>query len=122
MEHCLTRIEKVDTGLTSWFRFPPEFVGFEGHFPTKKILPGACQIQCIVSTIEKGLAKTVFLKEVILAKYLTPVFPDEEILCTIQGVSNDMSDDRICKGVITKNSVKVAELKLSISLKDGKRK
>jgi 3-hydroxymyristoyl/3-hydroxydecanoyl-(acyl carrier protein) dehydratase len=105
----------AESVLTSSFTFPAEFIGFQGHFPTNKVLPGACQIQCVLSTIEKALQKRVVLKEIILAKYVAPVLPGENIKCTLSG-GLDSDAGFIYKASITKGMERVAELKLSVSL------
>ena len=113
IEQYMTGLEMESMTLTSRFSFPPEFIGFQGHFPAKKILPGVCQIQCALSTLEKGRGKGVALKEVVLAKYYSPLFPDDEVTCV---VSDDgaTSGEHTIKAAITKNTVKIAELKLRV--------
>jgi 3-hydroxyacyl-[acyl-carrier-protein] dehydratase len=108
----------TDSILTSRFMFPPEFLGFQGHFPTKKVLPGACQIQCVLSTIGKALKKRVVLKEILLAKYLAPVFPGDKVTCTVSGVP-DTGIEFIYKARFTKDTDKVTDLKLRVSLSDA---
>jgi 3-hydroxyacyl-[acyl-carrier-protein] dehydratase len=103
----------TDSMVTSNFMFPPEFIGFQGHFPTNKILPGACQIQCAISTIEKALEKRVVLKEILLAKYLAPIMPGDNVSCTVN-LMPDSGSDFICKVRITKGPGKVTELKIRI--------
>jgi 3-hydroxyacyl-[acyl-carrier-protein] dehydratase len=110
----MTGLEMESLKLTSRFSFPPEFIGFQGHFPTKKILPGVCQIQCALSTLEKGRGKGVVLKEVVLAKYFSPLFPDDEMTCVVND-DGATSGEHTVKAVITKNTVKIAELKLRVS-------
>ena len=114
IEQYMTGLEMESMTLTSRFSFPPEFIGFQGHFPAKKILPGVCQILCALSTLEKGRGKRVALKEVVLAKYYSPLFPDDEVTCV---VSDDgaTSGEHTIKAVITKNAVKISELKLRVS-------
>lgn len=107
-----------DSTVTSSFMFPVEFIGFQGHFPTNKVLPGACQIQCALSTIEKALKRRVVLKEIQLAKYLAPVFPGDTVICIMSGV-RDTDSEYIYKARLTKGSNKVSDLKLRISLSDA---
>lgn len=111
----MTGLETSDKTITSRFVFPEEFVGFQGHFPGKKVLPGVCEIQCALLTIEKAKQKTPDLKEVALAKYFAPVSPDEEITCAVNDVAD--SGEFTCKAVITKGSTKVAELKLRVVIR-----
>ena len=105
----------TDSILTSSFIFPAEFIGFQGHFPTKRILPGACQIQCVISTIEKAVGKRVVLKEILLAKYIAPVFPGDNVTCTV----SEVPDTGIYKARITKGAEKVSDLKMRLSLSDA---
>jgi len=106
--------------LRARFQFPPEFIGFQGHFPQKKILPGVCQIQLVLSMLEKETLKQIALKEVVLAKYFSPVFPDEEIVCVIGDIGNG-AGEHVLKAAISKGAAKVAELKLKVVLAGGKK-
>lgn len=115
IEHIIGGPVKVGRAWISRFVFPREFIGFQGHFPANKILPGACQIQCVLSTIEKGAGIPVALKEIAIAKYFAPVFPDEEVTCTVKDVVEE-SGEFTFKALITKGDVKVAELKLLVLL------
>lgn len=121
IEQYMTGPTRENATLTSCFAFPPEFIGFQGHFPAKKILPGVCQIQCALSTLEKGGGKAVVLKEVALAKYFSPVFPDEEVTCSVSDVK-DIGDEFMVKAVIAKNGVKISEMKLRVSYAGGENK
>jgi 3-hydroxyacyl-[acyl-carrier-protein] dehydratase len=113
IEQYMTGRTREGATLTSRFAFPPEFIGFQGHFPGKKILPGVCQIQCALSTFEEGAGKAVVLKEVVLAKYFSPVFPGDEVTCVVNSPGD--GGEFIVKALITKADVKVAELKLRIA-------
>jgi len=121
VEHYKTGLAKTDQSAISRFSFPQEFIGFQGHFPTKKVLPGACQIQCAITTIEKTTGKAVGLKEIILAKYVAPVFPDEEISCKLVDTGEEGTEPTF-KVTISKADAKVAELKLRVVFKSGKKK
>jgi len=109
---------KSGSTLTSSFIFPSEFIGFQGHFPTTKVLPGACQIQCAISTIEKALAKRVDLKEIMLAKYIAPVYPGDVVICAVSEAFAE-GEEFIYKTRITKGTEKIAELKLRVSVCDA---
>jgi 3-hydroxymyristoyl/3-hydroxydecanoyl-(acyl carrier protein) dehydratase len=121
IERAMTGLAKEGKRLTSHFAFPDGFIGFQGHFPQKKVLPGVCQIQCALTLLEKGSGKAVVLKEVVLAKYFSPVFPDDEVICVI----NDMGDGRgelIVKAAISRASDKISEMKLRVSYDNGENK
>jgi 3-hydroxyacyl-[acyl-carrier-protein] dehydratase len=111
VEQSMTGLTRDGKSLVSRFLFPEEFIGFQGHFPGKKILPGVCQVQCVIATLEKAYKKTVVLKEIMVAKYLAPLSPGEEMTC-VCGELQDKDGDLIMKTVISRNDVKIAELKL----------
>jgi 3-hydroxyacyl-[acyl-carrier-protein] dehydratase len=121
IERSMTGLEKEGKRLSSCFSFAPGFIGFQGHFPQKKILPGVCQIQCALTLLEKGSGKAVVLKEVVLAKYFSPVFPDEKVTCVI----NDTGDARgeiVVKAILSRGSDKISEMKLRVSYDDKDKK
>ncbi|MGC1455674.1 MAG: hypothetical protein WA946_10860 [Nitrospirota bacterium] len=119
IERCMTGLEKEGKKVKSRFAFPPGFIGFQGHFPQKKVLPGVCQIQCALSLLEQGSGKAVVLKEVVLAKYYSPVFPDEEVTCVINEMG-DMCGEVVVKAVISRATDKISEMKLRVSYENRK--
>lgn len=96
------------------FCFPADFIGFQGHFPGKSILPGACQIQCLLTLLERLSGKTLALREIVLAKYTTPVFPDEVIRC-IPAEAPDFSGETTVKAFIHRGGERVSELRLRVA-------
>ena len=68
----MTDLAVSDQRLTASFLFPEDFIGFQGHFPGNKILPGVCQIQCVISMLEKWKKKNIVLREIVLAKFFSP--------------------------------------------------
>lgn len=115
VEKNMIAFESSDDGvLTACFKFPVDFLGFQGHFPEEKVLPGVCQIQCVASMIERFIGKPVLLKEIVSAKFLAPVFPSEEIICVCRGL-NDSHQDFVVKASVSKDGKKISELKLWVS-------
>ncbi len=115
IERLLSGANHADRTMTARFAFPQNFIGFQGHFPDKKILAGACQIQCILSTIANAKNQPVALREVVLAKYYAPVFPDEEVICTVKEVAEEGGELTV-KAYLLKGDAKVTEAKLRVSL------
>jgi 3-hydroxymyristoyl/3-hydroxydecanoyl-(acyl carrier protein) dehydratase len=115
---CMTEFEAEDGVVRSRFLFPEDFIGFQGHFPEKKVLPGVCQVQTALAAVGKARGHELVLKEIALAKYFAPVGPGEEILC----VCTDVPDEGgvLIKATITKGSLKVSELKLRVTREDNK--
>jgi hypothetical protein len=121
IERCMTGLTKEGTRLTSCFAFPPGFIGFQGHFLQKKVLPGVCQIQCALTLLEKGSGKAVVLKEVVVAKYFSPVFPDDEVTCVI-GDMGDTGEEIVVKAALSRKNDRISEMKLRVSYDDGESK
>lgn len=99
--------------LSARFSFPEEFIGFQGHFPERKILPGVCQIQCVLSLLEEHAKRRVRLREAVLVKFFHPVLPKDELSCTCKDV-RDGNGDFTVKAVLTRGDQKVSELKLTV--------
>ncbi len=100
------------------FLFPPEFVAFQGHFPGRAILPGACQVQCLLTMLEEFTGKPLVLKEIVLAKYITPVLPDEAIkVRLVEPLTPDFSETTV-KAVILHDEVKVSEIRIRVSFRE----
>jgi 3-hydroxyacyl-[acyl-carrier-protein] dehydratase len=107
-----------DSGLNARFFFPEDFIGFQGHFPDKKILPGVCQIQCVINMVDKWKEGRAVLKEVVMAKFLSPVSASEELVCLCNIIS-ESDGDCILKAAFNKDGQKIAEVKLKVGLDRG---
>jgi 3-hydroxyacyl-[acyl-carrier-protein] dehydratase len=111
VEKYMTVMDAPSEGmLKASFTFPEEFVGFQGHFPAEKILPGVCQIQCVVSMFEKA-GRAFLLKEIISAKFFSPVLPSEEILCACS-TTEETPEAFTVKASVSKAGKVVSEMKL----------
>ena len=109
--------ERTESGYTAAFTFPPSFIGFQGHFPTSSVLPGACQVQCAVTTIQLALGRAVRLREIMIAKYVAPVLPEDRIVCAV-GNLTEKDGELVCRFMFTKNGERVSELKLRLELEN----
>jgi 3-hydroxyacyl-[acyl-carrier-protein] dehydratase len=73
---------ETDQAVHQDFSFPPDFVGFSGHFPGEPILPAVVQIGVGVVLVQTLLAKEIGpyrLKTVTRAKFLRKLKPGETI-------------------------------------------
>lgn len=114
---CMTDFAASDGTLTSCFVFHEDFIGFQGHFPSGKVLPGVCQIQCIISMLEKWKKNSVTLKEIMLTKFFAPVLPSEELTCVCSGIV-DTDKEFVVKAQVKKGADRVAEFKLKVCFTD----
>jgi 3-hydroxyacyl-[acyl-carrier-protein] dehydratase len=111
----MTGLTDTDGMPTAQFLFPEEFIGFQGHFPGQKVLPGVCQIHCVLAVIEQGAGVPVVLREVLLAKYAAPVLPGETLTCVVQRVAT-ADGDAVFKARLDTHGKKVAEIKLRVAM------
>ena len=100
--------------LVADFTFSPEFVGFDGHFPGNKVLPGVCQIQCVKAVLERWKEEEVRIGEIVSAKFTAPVGPGETVECRVSGVAAS-GEGYSLKARLSKGGVRVSELKLRVS-------
>lgn len=107
--------ESSQEGGEARFLFPPEFIGFNGHFPERPILPGVCKVQAALLILKIWRKRKVTLKEIVLAKFFSPVGCGQEVTFTW----------RTCKGtgdlikfLITNEEKKIAELQLKVHFSD----
>ena len=120
IERCMVGFKAHDSAeMSAGFIFPEDFIGFQGHFPGNKILPGICQIQCALSMLEKWHGKKAVLTEIMSAKFFQPVHPDEKLICRA-GNSAEGSGDVVLKASFSKDGKKVSEMKLRVRLKSDK--
>lgn len=115
---CMSGLTVADGMLTAQFRFPEEFIGFQGHFPGQKVLPGVCQVHCVLAVIEQGEGAAAVLREVLLAKYAAPVLPGEELTCRVHKVATE-NGAAVFKARLETRGNKVAEIKLRVALPAG---
>lgn len=113
----MSGLKQTEQGkLTARFVFPEDFIGFQGHFPNNKILPGVCQIQCVITMLEEWKKKSVVLKEIVLAKFLSPVLPFEELVCTGKNIE-ESNGELVLKALFSKSGKKISEIKLRVRIK-----
>jgi len=76
------------------FIFPPTFVGFNGHFPDRPILPGIVQVQTGMLTAGEG---NMTLQKVVKAKFSRVVSPGELMVVKAE---NQKKGDSILSSII----------------------
>lgn len=109
---CMTGLTREGGVLAAQFTFLESYRGFQGHFPTQKVLPGVCQILCALAVIEQAEGGRARLTEVILAKYAAPVLPGETLSCTVQCPGE--AAQGVYKARLEAGGKKISELKLRV--------
>ena len=111
----LTEVEGDE--LTARFLFPATFIGFEGHFPDRPVLPAACEIQAAIAVLEAWSRGEVRLGEIVSAKFFTPVTCGEEVVlrCLLK---MEESNQGVVKATVARNGESVAKFKLRVTFED----
>jgi 3-hydroxyacyl-[acyl-carrier-protein] dehydratase len=105
--------------LRAYFSFPPDFIGFQGHFPGRPILPAVCEVQAALAMLHAWRGERVRVREITMAKFAAPVSPDEEVryLCS---VTMEDSHQALAKVTVAKDGATVASFRLRVAFEGPK--
>jgi 3-hydroxyacyl-[acyl-carrier-protein] dehydratase len=118
IQQCMVDLTETDEGkLVARFVFPENFIGFQGHFPDRSILPGVCKIQALVVILRTWHKKKIELKEVVLSKFFLPVSSGEELIFECQEQMGN-GEEAIVKALITSKGKKIAKLQLRVIIEE----
>lgn len=115
---CMTSGKPEKGHWEASFCFPTEFIAFQGHFPGRAILPGACQIQCLLTMLEEFSGKSLALKEIMLAKYIVPVEPGKTVTVRVSEPPDPGLPEATVKGIILRDEVRVSEIRVHVSFQE----
>jgi len=97
------------------FCFPKKFIGFQGHFPNKPILPGVCKIQAALLVLEERKHKNIRLSEIILAKFFAPATFNQELVFNLEEHPVNEAESTVTVKVNYQDK-KIAELQLRVNI------
>lgn len=114
IKECMSGLTETAEGdLSARFVFPPDFIGFNGHFPDKPVLPGVCKVQAVMVMFEQWHKRKIKLREIKLAKFFAPVSCSEELVFKCRE-SVENSDQTMVKALVTSGQKKIATLQLMV--------
>ncbi|MCJ7615071.1 MAG: hypothetical protein MUO43_00835 [Desulfobacterales bacterium] len=108
--------EKDSNNVSARFLFPEKFIGFQGHFSEKPVLPGFCKIQAVLIILQEWHKKNVRLKEIVLAKFFSPVSCGEELIFECAETKGNNEESEI-HAYISSKGKKIAILDLKVTFK-----
>ena len=116
IERCLSGLTHDSDGkITARFSFPPEFIGFKGHFPNQPVLPGVCITQAVTAIFKALKKEEVRLQEIVLAKFFTPVSANQELFFECRSTKKENGQLLVKVLVVSGDGKKIAELQLKLS-------
>lgn len=116
IKRCMTNFKEMGLDHASAeFVFDNNFLGFQGHFENKPILPGVCKILAALEVLKEWKRREFVLTEIIFAKFFHPVTCNEGLLFECSEASK-IPEGLLLKVKITRSDNKIAELKLKVQL------
>ncbi len=106
----------VDAGeVRASFRFGPDFVGFQGHFPGRPILPGVCNVQAALLLLEAHLQRRVKLREIERVRFSMPATCDERLdyRCIVKDGANG---EKVIRTTVSRGDATVARFRLRVAI------
>ena len=114
--YTIHSFNKSKNSLFTEIHLNPEHEVYKGHFPQQAVVPGVIQLQIIKELFEKDLSVNLMIKEVIMAKYLNMITPEENpvLEITIENRLNE-TGDYLINAVISKDDIIFTKLKAKLS-------
>jgi len=114
--YTIHSFNKSENLLFTEIHLNPEHEVYKGHFPQQAIVPGVIQLQIIKELFEKDLSVNLMIKEVIVAKYLNMITPEENSVLEIT-IENRLNEtgDYLINAVISKDDNIFTKLKAKLS-------
>jgi len=121
IKECMSGLAKSTDGqLYARFIFPADFIGFQGHFPERPILPGVCKIQAVLAMLEEWNKKRVKLNEIVMAKFAAPVTCDETVVFQCTETMED-NNKTLVKASVMCNDKNIAKIQLKVTFENENR-
>jgi 3-hydroxyacyl-[acyl-carrier-protein] dehydratase len=115
LARCLVGVDRADEGVVGRFRLPAGFIGFQGHFPDRPILPGVCEIMAVAATWQQWTGRATTIREIVSAKFLASVLPDREFVVVCREPAGGASS-QVLRAVIECEGARVADIVLRVDL------
>lgn len=102
-------------GVRATFTFAPDFVGFQGHFPGRPILPGVCEVQAALLLAEAHLLRPVRLREIERVRFTLPATCGERLdyHCSIKANPDGRT---VLRALVRRGEVTIARLRLLVDV------
>jgi len=106
-------VRKTDRGWKKEYVFPQSFLGFQGHFPDKPVLPAVVQIMIFRESISEKLAKNLKLEMMTRAKFLKVISPETPV--TAIWTVKEKEGQFLCKCLLESDGERVSSFNLTLT-------
>ena len=122
IKQCMSDLSGAAEGqVTASFIFSPDFIGFQGHFPERPVLPGVCMIQAVVVMLQVREKTKIRLKEIVLAKFFSSVSCGEKLVIDCRERMRK-GNEILVKALMSSDNKKIAELRLKVGFENGRQR
>jgi 3-hydroxymyristoyl/3-hydroxydecanoyl-(acyl carrier protein) dehydratase len=104
------KLEYENQSLGVQIRFDENFIGFDGHFPGKPVLPGVIMIKVMIRMYELYKKKEYRLSQIKKAKFIEPILAGMAASFFIS--ANEKKDESALQGKIIKEEKIIAKISL----------
>lgn len=99
--------EILDNKIEATIFLDPKLEYFKGHFDSIALLPGVVQMSFFSMLLNKLLNKEVFIKKIIVTKFIAPLFPNDSVVFKVALIDKNKALFEAYKGNILVTTAKV---------------
>ncbi|MEN8126655.1 MAG: hypothetical protein ABFR90_02500 [Planctomycetota bacterium] len=107
-------IRKTDQGWEKEYIFPQSFLGFQGHFPGKPVLPAVVQIMLFRESIAEELAQPLEIAKITRAKFLKVINADISVKAV--WTLKETDEGLLCKCLLESEGERVSSFNLTLTV------
>ncbi|MCB2206752.1 MAG: hydroxymyristoyl-ACP dehydratase [Bacteroidetes bacterium] len=112
----ITELIKHEDALDAEIKLNADHEVYKGHFPERPVVPGVIQLQVIKEVLENVLGIDLMIREIVVAKYLRPVTPGENLFLQIRiDYKQGETGEYLINARVTKNDTTFTKLKATLS-------
>ena len=112
LERCFSVTGETSLEVVAACRVPPDFSGFEGHFPGRPILPAFCIVRLCLAIAGRGVSFRPRLRTVTRSRFLVPIESDTPFTVRVVRTAVPESGWK-CRAVLTAGSATAAEVRFT---------
>ena len=109
--------QQTDRGWEKEYIFPQGFLGFQGHFPGRPILPAVVQVMIFRESIAEKLNQNLEIETMTRAKFLKVINPDTPV--TAIWTLKETEGQFLCKCLLESEGERVSSFNLTLTANTG---